>query len=280
MSVQTKISVEKLNQEFKLRRRSKVHQKKFSKFVEAGWRFIFYSVFTIMGYFTLFVPQPVPWVLDSREHWANWPFQEIYPMIKIYYIVELGAYIHQLAWTEINRSDSLEMITHHVLTIILLLSSHMVNFVRIGVTVLCIHDVSDVLLELAKCFNYISKVKGQEWAKIACDVLFALFAISFFILRLVIYPYWIFYCSYVYADERFGKNWVGFWVYFWLLLALQALHIFWFYLIARMIYRLLTTGIEKDERSDDDCVEEEEPSTSSDSSSSAKPIARKKNKQQ
>lgn len=236
-----------------------------------------------MGYFTLFVPKPVPWVLDSREHWANWPFQEIYPMVKIYYLVELGAYFHQLAWTEVGRSDSLEMITHHLLTILLLVSSHMVNFVRIGVTVLFIHDISDVFLEAAKCFNYTSKVKGKEWAQIFCDVLFAIFAITFFILRLIIYPYWIFWCSYVYADERFGKNWVGFWVYFWLLLALQALHIFWFYLISRMIYRLLTTGIEKDVRSDDDCNEEEDPAlTNGDdddnkkNNNDSKPIAHKK----
>ena len=41
---------------------------------------------------------------------------------------------------------------------------------------------------------------------------------------------------------------------------LQVLHVFWFYLIARMIYKLATTGIEKDERSDDE-DEDPEPGT-------------------
>lgn len=255
------------------RRRSKIQKKKYSKFVEAAWRFIFYSVFTVLGVYTLFFPSPVPWVLDSREHWADWPLQKIYPMIRIYYIVELGAYFHQLAWTEINRSDSWEMIAHHIITIVLILTSHVVNFVRVGVSVLLIHDISDVFLESAKCFNYVSKVKGMKWASTVCDVLFAIFALSFFVLRLMIYPYWIFYKSYVDATEKFGQNWWGFHIYYWLLLCLQALHIFWFYLISRMIYRLLTTGIEKDERSDDDCEEDEDqPNSSKDT----KAIAQKK----
>jgi hypothetical protein len=271
LTTQTSLSTESIHKEFLIRRRSKIQNKKYSKFVEAAWRFIFYSVFTILGYFTLFVPSPVPWVLESKEHWANWPLQEIFPMVKVYYLVELGAYFHQLAWTEINRSDSWEMIAHHLITIALLLSSHVLNFVRIGVTVLFIHDISDVFLELAKCFNYISKVKGQKWATTVCDILFAIFAISFFVLRLVIYPYWIFYTSYVDATEIFGQNWFGFDVFYWLLLSLQALHVFWFYLISRMIYRLLTTGIEKDERSDDDCEEEGEGETEQEP-----PIAHKK----
>jgi hypothetical protein len=205
-------------------------------------------------------------------------------MVKVYYLFELGAYFHQLAWTETNRSDSLEMVIHHLITIALLLSSHVLNFVRIGVTVLLLHDISDIFLEAAKCFNYMSKVKGQEWATSVCDSLFAIFALSFFGLRLVVYPYWIFYTSYIDANEKFGKDWFGFDVYFYLLLSLQALHIFWFYLITRMIYRLLTTGIEKDERSDDDCEEEEEGGekdhSHSSSASSTGSIAQKKKKKQ
>jgi hypothetical protein len=54
------------------------------------------------------------------------------------------------------------------------------------------------------------------------------------------------------APNHFGVNWAGFWVFSMLLVVLQLLHMFWFYLIAKMIYRLLSTGIEKDERSDDE----------------------------
>jgi hypothetical protein len=52
--------------------------------------------FTILGYFALFTPQTVPWILDTKEHWAGWPFNTVPAMIDYYYIVELGCYLHQL----------------------------------------------------------------------------------------------------------------------------------------------------------------------------------------
>lgn len=56
----------------------------------------------------------------------------------------------------------------------------------------------------------------------------------------------------------FTYGFVGAWVWIFLLCSLQLLHIFWFYLIARMIFKLMTVGIEKDERSDDDEIIEDE----------------------
>ena len=52
--------------------------------------------------------------------------------------------------------------------------------------------------------------------------------------------------------------WNGLGCFIGLLVTLQLLHLFWFYTIATMIYRLFTTGIEKDERSDSDEDEEVE----------------------
>lgn len=216
---------------------------------------------------TLFTPETVPWVLETKEHWTNWPIQKVYPMVRVYYIVELGAYFHQIMWTDVSRSDSLEMLVHHFVTIFLMLFSYLTNFTRIGTTVLALHDVSDVFLELGKCVNYASKVESQKrWASPICDTLFVCFAVSFFVMRLLIYPVWVFYWSYVYVGERFGKEWMGFWVFYGLLMTLQLLHIFWFYLICRMAYRLLTTGIDGDVRSED---EDDEPGAESPRNKSA-----------
>lgn len=164
-------------------------------------------------------------------------------------------------WTEVNRSDSLEMIIHHLTTIALVLISHLTSFYRIGCTIFFLHDISDVFLESAKCFNYASKAKGRKWASTVSDVLFAIFAISFFVLRLVIYPKLAVYSMIVESKEMLG-DWIGYYIISALLSILVCLHVFWFTLICRMIYRLLTSGIEKDERSDD----EEELNLSPDSS--------------
>ena len=60
------------------------------------------------------------------------------------------------------------------------------------------------------------------------------------------------------APALLGGSWPGHWGFSGLLLTLLALHVFWFMLICKMIYRMFTTGIEKDERSDDEEETEEE----------------------
>ena len=224
---------------------------KIVKFVEAFWRFLFYSYFCFVGYRILFIPVAASWVLDTKEHWQDWPLQEAVPLIMFYYKIELGAYIHQIMWTEVSRSDSVEMMVHHVATILLLLGSYLTNFTRIGASILLLHDCTDVLLESAKIFNYISKAKGGKWACTVCDTLFALFAVSFAVTRLILYPRYLLY-SLLYEAPAILGIWPGYPVFAVLLLVLQGLHIFWFYLILRMIPSLLSTGIQKDERSDDE----------------------------
>jgi ceramide synthetase len=252
------LTVKEVNHELWARRRNSSAQKKLTKFIEAAWRFMFYSAFVYVGITSLLYPERKAWMKDTKENWSGWPMQQVDSGVYFYYLVELGAYLHQLAWTEVSRSDSFEMITHHFVTIFLIVLSYCSNFTRVGSTVLILHDSADVFLELAKCFNYISKVKGKEWASMITDSLFGVFTITFFITRLVLYPRYVYYSSYIEAEEMWGKQWPGFWVYFCLLGALQILHIFWFYTICRMIVKLMTTGIQKDERSDDEDEDDED----------------------
>lgn len=58
------------------------------------------------------------------------------------------------------------------------------RFFRIGSVVLAVHDASDVFLEGAKIFKY----SGNE---VGASVLFGMFAVSWLILRLVIFPFWV-----------------------------------------------------------------------------------------
>mmetsp|Transcript_35947 Transcript_35947/g.77575 ORF Transcript_35947/g.77575 Transcript_35947/m.77575 type:complete len:173 (+) Transcript_35947:2-520(+) len=152
------------------------------------------------------------------------------------------------------------MILHHLITIALITISFLNNFTRIGSVILLLHDVADVFLEAGKVLNYISKAKGGKWLAPIVDSIFGLFAVSFFVTRLVLYPRYILWSMSTEGYGHFGGGWPVGWSFVVLLFALQFLHIFWFYLIMRMVVKICSTGtVEKDERSDDeDDFDEEE----------------------
>ena len=234
-------------------RANKKVEMKVVKFIEAMWRGIFYSIFVGLGAYTLFYPSPVAWVLDVTHMWIKWP-QAVDDLVIIYYQLSLGCYLHQLMWTEVVRDDAVEMIIHHCATILLLTMSLLTQFTRIGTAILLCHDIADIFLESAKCFNYAANnsARCKAWAKPLCDVLFACFAVSFMVTRLWIFPKYLWWSLYQHAPENLNGVWPGWFLYIGLLWTLQGLHIYWFYLILKMVRKMFTTGIDKDERSDDE----------------------------
>lgn len=58
------------------------------------------------------------------------------------------------------------------------------RFFRIGSIILALHDASDVFMEAAKVFKYSEKELGAS-------VCFGLFALSWLILRLIFFPFWV-----------------------------------------------------------------------------------------
>ncbi|TSP09091.1 Ceramide synthase 2 [Bagarius yarrelli] len=203
------------------------------KFCEASWRFVFYLISFTFGLASLITR------VENVHYW--------------YYMLELGFYWSLLLCVsvDIKRKDFKEQIVHHIATIFLLGFSYCANYIRIGTLVILIHDSSDFLLESAKMFNY------AGWKK-TCDSLFVVFAVVFLVTRLVVFPSKIIYTTLILSMEVF-QPFAGYYFFNFLLLVLQFLHIFWAWLILRMIYKFLFLGkLDKDERSDDDESEAEE----------------------
>ncbi|CAB1324466.1 unnamed protein product [Coregonus sp. 'balchen'] len=109
----------------------------------------------------------------------------------------------------------------------------------------------DVKRKSAKMFNY------AGWRK-TCDTLFVIFALVFLLTRLVVFPGRIVHSTLVVSLDFF-QPFFGYYFFNALLLVLQALHIFWAWLILRMVYKFVFMGkVEKDERSDEESEPEEE----------------------
>uniref|UniRef100_A0A8C2I9N9 Ceramide synthase 4b n=1 Tax=Cyprinus carpio TaxID=7962 RepID=A0A8C2I9N9_CYPCA len=194
-----------------------------------------------------------PWFWDQRECWRGFPQQPVQDVHYWYYMLELGFYWSLLLCVsvDVKRKDFKEQIVHHFATIFLLGFSYCSNYIRIGTLVMLVHDSSDFLLESAKMFNY------AGWKK-TCDSLFVIFAAVFLVTRLLLFPSKIIYTSLVLSMEMF-EPFVGYYFFNALLLVLQALHIYWAYLILRMIYKFLFLGkLDRDERSDVESEAEEE----------------------
>uniref|UniRef100_A0AAY4DQ41 Uncharacterized protein n=1 Tax=Denticeps clupeoides TaxID=299321 RepID=A0AAY4DQ41_9TELE len=170
-----------------------------------------------------------------------------------YYIAELAFYWSLLLCVsvDVKRKDFKEQIVHHIATIFLIGFSYCANYVRVGTLVMLVHDSSDFLLESAKMFNY------AGWRK-TCDALFVLFALAFLVTRLVLFPSRIVHTTVIVSMEFF-KPFFGYYFFNALLLVLQALHVFWAWLILRMVYKFIFLGkVERDERSDEESETEEE----------------------
>lgn len=221
-----------------------------TKFCESMWRFTFYLGIFIYAVHYMW---DSPWVWDTRQCWYNYPFQPLSPGQYNYYVAELSFYWSLMfsQFTDIKRKDFLIMFVHHLATILLITFSYVNNMLRAGTLVMCVHDASDIFLEAAKLANY---AKYQR----LCDGLFVLFSVMFFLTRLVIYPFWIVRSVLLESWEIIGP-YRAWWLLNSLLLVLQALHIFWFYLITRIALKAIFKGkVSKDDRSDVESSSDEE----------------------
>lgn len=97
------------------------------------------------------------------------------------------------------------------------------------------------------------------------DVLFGVFMVTFFITRLVMYPYVVysshFECRKFVNVERNLALLIGYWSCIVLLYIVLALQAYWFYLILKVAIKVVTKGEAEDVRSDDEDEDEDEDDT-------------------
>ena len=226
------------------RRRNRDRPDLLAKFKETSWRLFFYALAFAYALATL---TGTPWFWDTRACWTGYPFQPLQDATRRYYMLEGGFYLSLLVslGRDNRRKDFAEQVVHHVATVSLIVFSYVSNFVRVGTLVMLVHDVSDVLLEAAKCAHYARRRR-------TADRLFAGFAVVFIASRLVVYPRVVLYGTLVLSREVVRRPFAGFCALNALLLVLQCLHVFWAYTILRMAWKMRAAGgqLEQDDRSD------------------------------
>ncbi|CAH9096478.1 unnamed protein product [Cuscuta epithymum] len=231
-------------------------KKKMRKFKESAWKCVYFLSAEV---FALAVTYNEPWFKDTKYFWAGpgdqfWPDQKYTPKLKALYMYAGGFYtysIFALIFWETRRADFGVSMSHHVATAILIVLSYIFRFARCGSVVLALHDASDIFLEIGK----MSKYSGAETL---ASVAFVLFVLSWVLLRLTIYPFWILWStSYevlltLDKEKHKVEGPIYYYLFNTLLYGLLVLHIYWWVLMYRMLVKQIQARgkVSEDVRSD------------------------------
>lgn len=243
--------------------KTSIERKKIKKFKECAWK----SVYSISAeLLALYVILDEPWFSNTSYYWTGpgdqiWPHQKMKLKMKFLYMFCGGFYVYaifSLAFQETRRSDFMALMAHHIATVGLIVLSYIYRFGRVGSVILALHEGSDMFLETAK----ICKYSGYD--KLA-SILLSLFALSWFMLRIIYYPFWVLYStSYEILgilDRQNGRDYLVLYCVFNLLLfGLLALHLYWGRLLVLMLIRQIQAKgqLGNDVRSDSEEEEEHE----------------------
>ncbi|KAL7607631.1 hypothetical protein Lser_V15G15262 [Lactuca serriola] len=214
--------------------------KKLRKFKESAWKCVYYLS---VEFFAIIVTHNEPWFTNTINFWIGpdnqrWPDQKAKLKLKALYMYAGGFYMYSIFalifWE--TRPDFVVSMGHHVASVILIVMSYICRFVRVGSVILALHGASDVFLEVVK----MSKYSGAEGL---ASFSFMLFVISWLILRLIYYPFWIMqstsYEIVMMLDKERKDTLIPIYYYIFntLLFFLLVLHIYWWVLIYRMLVK-------------------------------------------
>ncbi|KAI8367502.1 TLC domain-containing protein [Radiomyces spectabilis] len=223
------------------------------RLAEQGFIFTYYAIFWLLG---MYIMYHSPHWFNTSQYWIDYPHVLITLKMKSYYLMQMAFWFQQLytIHVEKRRKDHFAMVSHHFITITLLVSSYYTNFTRIGNAVLCCMDLADIFLSLAKILKYVNLTT-------VCDITFGLFAVTWPITRHLFFSL-IVWATIVEPTKYLDMKWepekgkyftpVTQKIYVVLFLLLNAIMIYWFSMIVRVITAVLRGKNAEDTRSDDE----------------------------
>ncbi|XP_065195166.1 ceramide synthase 6-like [Sycon ciliatum] len=237
---------------------------KMVKFLDSSWRACGYFSLLFIGWYT--VPRK-SYFYDVEDCWRQYPHRYVDLEEFCYYMGEMSFYLSLTIshCFEQRKKDFWEMLIHHIATLGLISLSFSVNYVPIGALIMLCHDIADPWLELAKITGYTRHKRelGSHWLKDKLtELFFILFAVLFYITRLYVFPAYLLHSVWYHCPKQYGP-WPLHKVFFGLLSLLFVLHVFWSYLIWKVISNSVLSGhVKGDSRSDDEMTTDDDTTLS------------------
>jgi hypothetical protein len=210
------------------------------KFVDCVFKGSYYLFAFCFGYYAVKDTDFLTPMLGGRGNSVNmfkdYPYQEIknYELIRNYLMVQLGYHLYSLTVHVCRepKNDFIEMLLHHLMTVLLIGLAYLMNYVPISVGVLLCHDFSDVL-------GYVVRTIVDTSLKKMTLVAYFGLLISWFYSRLIVFPFDVIRFG-IYMDPKVLQL-QGTLLMTVMLHILIILHVYWFYLFIQMGLRFVKT---------------------------------------
>ncbi|GIL71788.1 hypothetical protein Vretimale_774 [Volvox reticuliferus] len=220
-------------------------QERAPKMCESFWKMTAYGSMLLLE---LSIVHREAWFWRPKDYWVGWPNQPELPLMRLLFFAQLAYYISTtftLALWEVPRSDYWVMQTHHCCTVVLIYYNYISGYQRWGCLIMMLHDINDVIMEIAKCLNYAE-------LHAAANTVFALFVAAWAGLRLYAFPAILIRSTLFDSVRVLGYTPPHYNLLNSLLCVLCCFHVYWFGLILRVAYMTLRKGQGEDIREKED----------------------------
>ncbi|GAB7354146.1 hypothetical protein MBLNU459_g4705t1 [Dothideomycetes sp. NU459] len=232
-----------------------------ARFMEQFYTAIYFAIF---GPFGLYVMSRTPtWYFNTTAMFEGFPHRSHEGLFKAYYLLQASYWAQQalvlMLMLEKPRKDFKELVLHHVVTLALIWLSYRFHFGYMGIAVYITHDISDFFLATSKCLNYVNSPVTAPYFVVFIGVwTYLRHYLNLRILYAVLTEFRTVGPFELNWETQQYKCWISQIVTFSLLAALQAVNLFWFVLIMRILWRFISTPVLADERSEDEDEDEDE----------------------
>ncbi|KAI9783228.1 MAG: hypothetical protein M1839_004068 [Geoglossum umbratile] len=233
-----------------------------NRFMEQAYTAIYFGFF---GPFGLYVMSRTDmWYFNTKAFYHGFPHMDHDGLFKAYYLLEASYWAQQaivlLLQLEKPRKDFKELVGHHIITLSLIALSYRFHFTHIGLAVYITHDISDFFLATSKTLNYLdSPIVGPYFGLFVFNWIYLRHYLNLTILWSILTEFRTIGPFVLNWETEQYKCLLSQVITFTLLASLQAVNLFWLFLILRIAKGYLFTSGLQDERSGDEESADEAP---------------------
>ncbi|KAF7588969.1 hypothetical protein BBP40_004971 [Aspergillus hancockii] len=234
---------------------------KMARFMEQVYTAIYFAIFGPFGLYVMY--RSDVWYFNTTAMFEGFPHREHEALFKAYYLLEASYWAQQaivlLLQLEKPRKDFKELVGHHIITLALIGLSYRFHFTYMGLAVYITHDISDFFLATSKTLNYLdSAITPYYFGTFIAVWVYLRHVLNLKILWAVLTEFRTVGPYELNWETQQYKCWISQIITFALLASLQAVNLFWLFLILRILKNYVFNSVRKDERSDDEDEEIEE----------------------